>query len=312
MAEETKLPNNGSKEVVKRDNTSHVPNNTLHSDSISSINFLDENQMIAFKNFAIELSRSEKGGVKTVNDAVAIAMRAQSLNLPFGTALEHIHVIQGKTGVDIHIIKALLLRAGCTWECTKRYQPLYEYTDGINIFNDGAFPEYVKRCNNKKEAEELFEKDTNKDYCYVYPVKWYQDFNGNLYKDYQLNTSTNVIVVTKQQAAEAMKSGKVPVYRVAAKPIDYVYEYKFQRVIDGKKVTAISSFSYSEAVTAGCLEKDTWKKYLKVMLSHRAFTYGARDIASDIIMGCMETTELKIVTGAELSDDDFTEYEVVD
>lgn len=46
-------------------------------------------------------------------------------------------------------------------------------------------------------------------------------------------------------------------------------------------------------MTAGMFEKDTYKKYPKVLIGHRAFTYGARDIASDVIMGCMETTELK-------------------
>ena len=46
-------------------------------------------------------------------------MRAQDLNLPFSTGIEHIHVINGKTGIDIHIVKALLSKAGCTWRCLK-------------------------------------------------------------------------------------------------------------------------------------------------------------------------------------------------
>lgn len=59
-------------------------------------------------------------------------------------------------------------------------------------------------------------------------------------------------------------------------------------------------------------EKDTYKKYPRVLISHRAFTLGARDIASDILFGCMETTELKIVSGQELSDADYVEAEVVE
>ena len=55
--------------------------------------------------------------------------------------------------------------------------------------------------------------------------------------------------------------------------------------------------------------KDTYKKYPRILISHRAFTYGARDIASDVIFGVMETTELKIVAGSELNDKDVTSIE---
>lgn len=310
MAEETS-PNTSENKVVKKEEQPLQHSSAMYRDNLSQVNFFDEVQMAAFKNFAIELSRSDKGGVKTVNDALAIAMRAQALNLPFGTALDHVHVIQGKTGVDIHIIKALLLRGGCTWKPLKKYHPLYEYTDGINIFNDGAFPDYVKRCNNKKEAEEASVKDIDHEYCYVYPVKWYQDFNGNVYKEYQLNVNTHTIVSNKQQAIEVSKNGKIPIYRIASQPIDYEYEYEFKRIVNGELMTCTSSFSYTDAVKAGFLEKDNWKKYLKVMLACRAFTYGARDIASDLIMGCMETSELKVTVGQEINDGDFDEVEIL-
>ena len=58
--------------------------------------------------------------------------------------------------------------------------------------------------------------------------------------------------------------------------------------------------------------KDTYKKYPKVLISHRAFTLAARDIASDILFGCMETTELKIVSGAELSEKELIQFEDVE
>ena len=43
------------------------------------------------------------------------------------------------------------------------------------------------------------------------------------------------------------------------------------------------------------------------MIGHRAFIFGARDIANDILMGCMETTELKVVENAPISDIDFVD-----
>ena len=259
--------------------------------------------------------RSAKGGIKSVNDGLAVLMRAQDLNLPFSTCIEHIHVINGKTGVDIHIVKALLSRAGCTWRCLKDYQPLYEYTDGINVYIDGSFPEYVVRCKSQKEAEEKTKNDIASnisDNVYVYPVKWYQDFNGNIYKDYQLNTKQFGIAINRQHVAEIAKSGRTPVYRIPNKAVDYITEYEITRVLNGKEITAIGRFSYSDAVQAEMLDKDTYKKYPRILIGHRAFTYAAREIASDILFGVMETTELKIVAGRELSDNDVSSFEDIE
>lgn len=276
---------------------------------INSLNLFDERELAAAKNFLTEVMRSDKGGIKTVSEGLAVLMRAKDLNLPFSTCIEHIHVINGKTGVDVHIIKALLSRAGCTWECLKDYQPLYEYTDGINVYIDGSFPDYVERCKDAKTAKELAEKDDSFDTIYIYPVKWYKDFNGNLYKDYQLNTTQFQIVINQAQAVEVAKAKKVAIYRVANQPVDYITEYEITRNLNGKVVTAKGRFTYNEAAIAGMFDKDTYKKYPRILISHRAFTYAAREVASDILFGVMETTELKIVTGNELNGSDTSSFE---
>ena len=291
--------------VVGRQNESQL----LAQPRFNAINLFDEKQLIAAENFLTKVCRSEKGGIKNVNDGLAVLMRAQDLNLPFSTCLEHIHVINGKTGVDIHIIKALLLRAGCTWRCIKDYQPQYEYTDSINVYVDGNFPDYVVRCNSQAEADNKAKEDTSAEKVYVYPVKWYKDFAGNLYRDYQLNTQKFGIAINKNQMAEITKSGKIAVYRIPAQPIDYITEYEMTRNVNGKEMTAIGRFSFNEATQAGMFEKDTYKKYPRILIGHRAFTYAARDIASDVIFGCMETTELKIVSGKELDNIELLEVE---
>ena len=74
---------------------------------INTINFFDDKQLVAAENFLTKVMRSDKGGIKSVNDGLAVLMRAQDLQLPFSTCIEHIHVINGKTGVDIHVVKAL-------------------------------------------------------------------------------------------------------------------------------------------------------------------------------------------------------------
>lgn len=277
--------------------------------SLNNLNLFDEQQLAAAKNFLTEVMRSDKGGIKTVNEGLAVLMRAKDLNLPFSTCIEHIHVINGKTGVDIHIVKALLSRAGCTWECLKDYQPLYEYTDGINVYIDGSFPDYVERCKDAKEAKEKAEKDDTFDTVYIYPVKWYKDFNGNLYKDYQLNTTQFQIVLNQAQAVEVAKAKKVAIYRVANQPVDYITEYIITRNQNGKEITAKGRFTYLEAVQADMFSKDTYKKYPRILIGHRAFTYAAREVASDILFGVMETTELKIVAGAELNGADTSSFE---
>ena len=315
MTEQTNKPNDeaiddNAKVAVVKENVKQtgIAVNTFNAGSLNSLNLFDEKQLASAVNFLDKVMRTDKGGFKTVNEGLAVLMRAKDLDIPFSSSLEHIHVINGKTGVDIHIIKALLLRAGVTWRCTKNYTPLYEYTDGINVYVDNLLPDYVEKCKSRKEAEEkqANSKD-NKDVAFIYPVQFYSDIKKVVYKSYQLD-GRFAIAVTKTDIDAIIKAGKMPVYRIPNQPVDYITEYEFTRTVNGRTITTVSSFSYSEAMTAGMFDKDTYKKYPKVLIGHRAFTYGARDIASDAIMGCMETTELKIISGKELNDAEIADF----
>ena len=282
---------------------------TFNDKSLTKINLFDEKQLAAAEVFLTKVMRSKKGGFESINDGLAVLMRAQDLNLPFSSCLEHIHVINGKTGVDIHIIKALLLRAACTWEIVKDYQALYEYTDGFNSYNDGSFPEYAIRCNSKEDAENKLKlsKETD-DKLYLYPVRFYKGFDGNVYKDYQLNSAANKFAIVRNpaEANAAKNSGKIPVVRCAAIPVDYITEYKFTRIFPDNRVMVVNGrFTRNEAISAGLFEKDTYAKYARILIGHRAFTYGAREIGSDVLFGVMETTELKITTNVDLNNADF-------
>lgn len=272
---------------------------------LSALNLFDANQLAAAENFLTRIMRSDKGGIKSVNDGLAIMMRANDLQLPFSTCIEHIHVINGKTGVDIHIIKALLSRAGITWKCTKDYVPQYQYTDGDNVYNETQLPIYCVKCRSAKEAETV----TTEDVIGVYPVRYYADLKGNVYNQFEITDKCS-IALNKAQALKFVSEGKFPIIRVPARPIDYVTEFKFTRIFNtnGKEriQEAVSHFSFSEAQAADMFSKDTYKKYPRIMVSHRAFAYGARDIGSDLIMGVMETTELKSVEGIDLSPEDYT------
>lgn len=272
-----------------------------------TLNLLNEEDVAKAEVFLKKVMQSDKCGIKSIPEGLSVLMRAQDLQLPFSTCIEHIHVINGKTGVDIHIIKALLSKAGIVWKCTKDYAPQYQYTDGSNVFLETQLPSYCVVCKNKTSANKLT-VDTNGEQVGVYILPYYQDDKGNKVPEFKL-TSKCKVVANKEQHDEAIKNNLYPVVRAITPPVDYVTEYEFTRVrmICGEKVisTATSHFSYSEAQAAGLFEKDTYKKYARTLIGHRAFTYGARDIASDIIMGCMETTELKTVNDIPMTDADF-------
>jgi len=268
------------------------------------LNLLDEKQLAQAEVFLKKVIASDKGGIKSVNEGLAVLMRAQDLQLPFSTCIEHIHVINGKTGIDVHIIKSLLSRAGVTWECTKDYAPQYQYTDGNTIYIETQLPDYCVKCRTAKEAEDK----TTDDVVGVYPVKWYADLKGNIYNEFQVSDKC-VVAINKAHATKLANEGKFPIIRIAAQPVDFVTEYKFTRykMINGKErvSTCISHFSFTEAQAADLFTKDTYKKYARVLIGHRAFTLGARDIAADALMGCQETSELKIVEGVDLSPSDY-------
>ena len=254
---------------------------------------------------------SEKGGIKSIADGLSILARAQDLQLPFTTCIEHIHVINGKTGIDIHIIKSLLSRAGIVWKCTKDYVPQYQYTDGNTIYLETQLPQYCVKCRTPKEAIEVTKDET----VGVYPVHWYADLKGNIYNEFEVSDKC-IKAINRQHALKIASEGKFPVLRIPAQPIDFVTEYEFTRrnMINGKEVitTTTSHFSFSEAQTADLFKKDTYVKYARIMIGHRAFVFGARDIADDILMGCMETTELNLITDAPINDAEFSDAEVIE
>ena len=273
---------------------------------LAVINLLDEKQLASAEIFLKKFMSSEKGGIKSVADGLSILARAQDLQLPFTTCIEHIHVINGKTGIDVHIIKSLLSRAGVVWKCTKDYTPQYQYTDGNTIYLETQLPDYCVKCRTAKEAVDATKDDT----VGVYPVQWFTDLKGNVYNEFQVSEKC-VKAINKAHALKLAGEGKFPVIRIPAQPIDYVTEYEFKRyrMINGKEreITAISHYSFSEAQNAELFSKDTYKKYARIMIGHRAFILGARDIANDVLMGCMETTELKVVENAPITDVDFVE-----
>lgn len=212
--------------------------------------------------------KSKKIGVDSTEDAIAIFMMSKELDLPFNMMASHSHLINGKPGVDIHIIKALLLRAGSIWwTLDKDYTPIHEYVsaDGVKFTSinlpDNVRVVYSKEAKDRADAEGLTP---------VFP---------------------------------SMNNGKPIV-------VDYITQYTFHRLIklpngEFKEITTIGKFTNSEAIAAGLGIKangepdlfSPWIKYRRVMMQTRAFTYGARDIGSDLLFGYREISEVLDVAG---------------
>ncbi|MBQ3306895.1 MAG: hypothetical protein IJG68_01745 [Bacilli bacterium] len=289
---ETKDSSNGRTLTVRHDDA---------ATGLKVLNLLDEKQLASAEVFLKKVIASPKSGITNINDGLAILMRAQDLQLPFSTCIEHIHVVNGKTTADIHIIKSLLSRAGVIWECTKDYTPQYQYTDGNTIYIETQIPTYCVKCRTADEAVSITQ-DSNGDKIGIYPIKWYVDLANKKYNEFQISDKCK-IAINPSHAQKLKAEGYFPVIRVPAVPVDYVTEYKFTRykfnpVLNKPiKQIAVSHFSYSEALTAQFFEKDTYKKYARVMIGHRAFTLGARDIASDVLMGVLEEIESAQING---------------
>lgn len=194
-------------------------------------------------------------GATTLAQAFTLFARARLLNLPVLSASEHMFISKnGKTGVDIHVITALLLKAGIEWKTTHRYVPLYKYMDG------------------------------NK---YQYTT---QTLPSNAY-----------IVSASISADEKLKAkndGKHLVSILPGPPIDYYTCVEFRRhtlMSDNKVRERIvkGEFLCSTAVNAGLIKDGSaWAKYTNRLCFVRAFTEGAREIASDILLGLYERSEL--------------------
>lgn len=267
----------------------------------------NEAELVQLKSFLTQYVRSEKSGIKSIEDGIAIALRARDLKLPFSSCAEHIHIVSGKTGLDVHITKALLLKGSVTYEKVDNYRALYEYTDGFNVYDEDKLPADVVKVINSAVAKSRTEDDAKNgvagETIYVYPVKFYKDFANNIYREYQLDSRFQP-VANVNDAKTAKAAGKIPIYRIPNVPIDYVTTYKFNRNVGGKVMEITSSFSYKDAEQAELLKKDTYKNYPKVLISHRAFVYGAREIADDLLMGCLSIEEIKTINNIDLSDED--------
>lgn len=203
-----------------------------------------------------------KGGlcpIKNEADFVVAAVTGMQLGLPLTTAINNIFVVNNKPAIATHLMRALVLKAGVTFEKVYDYEPMYAYYEA-EIDKDG-----------NKVAKKVPTPDpANPGKMVDMPI-----YRGKGTADKVEDTD----------------------FFIGRKEIDRITTYKFERQIrqpDGsyKDMKVISSFTMSDAIKAGLTTKDTYRNYPSRMLDARAFTIGGREIASDVLFGMYSIAEI--------------------
>jgi len=215
--------------------------------------------------------------VNSVEQALSMYLKTKELGIPFINGLDHIFEIGGKIGVDIHILRAKVLKAGVIyWELVDDFAPLYKYMDSTSVVaietDDSHLP-------------------------YGYEV-----MKGNTEDE------------LKADRSRIKSVGKIPVFKKPniitldaegkLKYIDRKTTYKFTRSInigkEEKTLVEYGTFSLHEALDGklhlkkdGTINVDSpWIKYQRNQLEHRPWAFGVRKIADDIVLGLYEISEL--------------------
>lgn len=200
-------------------------------------------------------------------DAFYLALKAKELDIPLGTALDHCNYVNGRVGIDSHIIRAKLLNSteNITWECISDYSPTFKYSDGQRIFSEDELPsnfEIVSKIKDENITSKVLERGN-------YPV----------------------VILAKDG---------IPIID------DRITKFKFTRrkksIENGeevfKDIIEFGEFRYSDAVKADLIKpKSAWNNYPRIMMKHRAFTFGARAIAADLLLGMNTVDELYDIEG---------------
>lgn len=93
--------------------------------------------------FAREVVKSGVSPFKREADVIVVLIRGAELGLPYGVSVNNIFAINGKTGMSVHLHKALLQNAGVYFELTEDYVPVYNY--GLTKEMPNAKGEMVKQ-----------------------------------------------------------------------------------------------------------------------------------------------------------------------
>lgn len=212
--------------------------------------------------------------VTTVEGALSAYIKTRELGLPFISGVEGMFEIGGKSGLNVHAMRALVLRAGVIhWEEVYNFTPLYKYIDSSK--------QVIAKGVDETCLPDIYELLTGT------TVEEQE-------REYKRITSIGKKIVLKDIDKVVYSDNGHSIF-------NYSTKYRFTRDMpNGKQIVEYGEFSMAEAFAAGLhLRKDgtinlnsAWLTYTRNALEHRAWSFGARKIADDILFGMLEATEL--------------------
>jgi len=91
----------------------------------SATTFDKFNSMEEMLSFAQQIVKSELSPIKKPEDVVAAILTGKEIGLGVMASLSNIYCISGKPTAGIHVISALLLKAGVTMEVVRDFEPVF-------------------------------------------------------------------------------------------------------------------------------------------------------------------------------------------
>lgn len=223
--------------------------------------------LIAFENleamkvFGDQIVSSGLTPLKKGSQVVAAILYGQELGITPMVSVNNIYPIGGKATLGVHLINAILTKAGVVQEVIRDYEPCVDFV--LKGDDEKAV------CINKETGAEMPRGADGKAPQGSMPVFLRQGF-----------------------ADEVPKSHEVKGKRI----VNYKTVVKFTRMLKQpdntfRETVVTASFSLGEATQAELLTNPAWVKYPKLMTMNRAISIGSKLIGDDLLLGFPETTE---------------------
>jgi hypothetical protein len=230
--------------------------------------------------FVTKLVKSKHYDGVTPEDAVSMILKAKELGVPPITALDHMFLVNGKTGIDVHVIMALVLSNGGYFSVIEDAEPIMFIDKLGRRFTMTSLPDNAIVANDhSKEKVDAHKASGGLAVARLEYAIGNKTYPGDLLFSYEDNKARYNIIDKRTTILMSRD--------VTSNNRTRTIEYK-------------ASYSNRDALTAGlflnrknevALEKP-WIKHNNNQLYVRAFTLAARRIWSDKLLGVYEKTEI--------------------
>jgi hypothetical protein len=231
-----------------------------------------------FWDFMTKIAKSKVVNVDSPEDALAAFTKLSELGVPWANGMDHLFKIGSKTGTGFHIINGLALKPSnnIQFKVIKDAEIVYNY-----IGRDGD------------KLITLKEEDLPTNYKVVSPVE------SQVTKD-KLKAEGYYLVLKQPEVVFTYEIDKVKIPFINKETIiEFTRTIKLGNVVTELK--SIGKFTNRMAYEAGIMTDSRtgvplldkpWFKYNDNQLYIRAYTFGVKRIADDILNGIYEVSEL--------------------